>query len=90
MGGDQPNGFGLYDMGNLVHEWCSDWYQADSYRRSPARNPTGPSEGRRRASRGGSWRHWVTVTRCAARSSIPPDREYDDYGFRVAVAGGGS
>jgi formylglycine-generating enzyme required for sulfatase activity len=38
----------------------------------------------RRASRGGSWRHAVTVSRCAARSSLPPDFRYSDYGFRVA------
>ena len=38
----------------------------------------------RRASRGGSWRHQVNVTRCAARSSLPPDLRYNDYGFRVA------
>jgi len=38
----------------------------------------------RRASRGGSWRHQITVSRCDARSSLPPDFRYNDYGFRVA------
>jgi sulfatase modifying factor 1 len=38
----------------------------------------------RRASRGGSWRHQITVSRCDARSSLPPDFRYSDYGFRVA------
>jgi formylglycine-generating enzyme required for sulfatase activity len=85
VGLDSPNGLGLHNMGDLVHEWCSDWYDADYYRHSPARNPSGPQLGTRRSSRGGSWRHQVCVTRCAARSSIPPDRTYADYGFRVAV-----
>jgi len=79
-----PNGFGLYDICANVHEWCSDWYQTDFYLNSPDRNPRGPEEGQRKASRGGSWRHHVKVSRCAARSSIPPDFQYADYGFRVA------
>jgi formylglycine-generating enzyme required for sulfatase activity len=79
-----PNGFGLYDICQNVHEWCSDWYQADYYEHSPERNPPGPEAGERRASRGGSWRHHIKVTRCAARSSIPPGFKYADYGFRVA------
>jgi formylglycine-generating enzyme required for sulfatase activity len=79
-----PNGFGLYDICENVHEWCGDWYQADYYAGSPERNPTGPAQGNRRASRGGSWRHHIKVSRCAARSSIPPEFHYADYGFRVA------
>lgn len=79
-----PNAFGLYNVCDNVHEWCSDWYQADYYSVSPVRNPRGPDTGTRRASRGGSWRHHIKVSRCAARSSIPPEFQYADYGFRVA------
>jgi len=79
-----PNAFGLYDLCQNVHEWCSDWYQADYYAVGAERNPQGPATGERRASRGGSWRHHIKVTRCAARSSIPPDFQYADYSFRVA------
>jgi len=64
----EPNAFGLYDMCENVHEWCSDWFTA----------------GTRRASRGGSWRHAIKISRCAARSSLPPQFQYADYGFRVA------
>jgi formylglycine-generating enzyme required for sulfatase activity len=83
-----PNAFGLYNICNNVHEWCSDWYDPNYYSVSPDRNPRGPepssAQGQRKASRGGSWRHHVKVSRCSARSSIPPDFHYADYGFRVA------
>jgi sulfatase modifying factor 1 len=79
-----PNAFGLFDICENVHEWCSDWYQADYYAVSPERNPRGPESGDRKSSRGGSWRHHIKISRCAARSSIPPQFQYADYGFRVA------
>lgn len=79
-----PNAYGLYNMGDNVHEWCADWYDPDYYKHSPERNPGGPVDGKRRASRGGSWRHHIKVSRNAARSSIPPEFQYADYGFRIA------
>ena len=81
----RPNGFGLYDMCASVHEWCSDFYAADYYRASPERNPPGGPSGARKSSRGGSWRHRVRFSRCAARSSLDPSFHYADYGFRVAA-----
>jgi len=79
-----PNAFGLYNVCDNVHEWCSDCYDPDYYSTSPERNPRGPEHGQRKASRGGSWRHHIKVARCSARSSIPPEFQYADYGFRVA------
>jgi formylglycine-generating enzyme required for sulfatase activity len=83
------NGYGLHNLGDLVHEWCSDWYAADAYATATARDPIGPANGTRRVSRGGSWRHRIRVTRCAARSSLQPEGRYSDYGFRVVRSGGG-
>jgi len=80
--------WGFAGLGENVHEWCRDWYAADYYGVSPNSDPAGPEEGRRRASRGGSWRHAVKVTRCAARSSIPPHMRYPDYGFRLRAPEG--
>ena len=83
VGRGTANPYGIYDLCENVHEWCADWYQADYYAISPTNNPSGPASGERRASRGGSWRHHVKVSRVAARSSIPPAFQYADYGFRV-------
>jgi sulfatase modifying factor 1 len=78
-----PNGYGLFNMGDNVHEWCMDWYAEGYYAVSPDRNPTGPENGTRRVSRGGSWRHQIKASRAAHRSSLPPQFAYTDYGFRV-------
>jgi iron(II)-dependent oxidoreductase len=78
-----PNAFGVYGIAANVHEWCADWHAADYYATSPAANPAGPPTGRRRASRGGSWRHAVTISRSSARSKIDPAFRYTDYGFRT-------
>jgi len=83
VGEGSPNPFGLYDISENVHEWCFDWFDANYYSQSPHRNPQGPLSGDRRASRGGSWRHQIKISRCSARSSIPPSFQYADYGFRV-------
>ena len=66
------NAYGLHEVCENVHEWCAGWHDAETKTR--------------RASRGGSWRHQLKVSTCAARSSIPPTLRYADYGFRVAVS----
>lgn len=79
-----PNDFGIHGIGTNIHEWCADWHGRNYYDTSPARNPRGPESGVRRASRGGSWRHALTLSRNAARSKLDPTYRYTDYGFRVA------
>ena len=86
VGSEGPNGYGLFNMSEGGHEWCTDWFQADYYVESPVKNPKGPECGERRAARGGSWRHRVRYARCAARSALAPDRTFSDFGFRCALS----
>jgi formylglycine-generating enzyme required for sulfatase activity len=77
VGQGTPNGFDVLDPGTVVHEWCLDSYEPGLD--SPRATDPPP----RRASRGGSWRHRVRWSPPSARSSLPPDLRYADYGFRV-------
>ena len=83
---DAPNGFGLHDMGSNVHEWCADWYARDAYATHPPRDPRGPGSSDRRSARGGSWRHTLPYSRCAARSALDPTKRFTDFGFRLATS----
>ena len=79
----EPSDFGLYGIAANIHEWCADWHSKTYYSESPTRAPGGPAAGIRRASRGGSWRHAVTISRNSARSKLDPSFRYTDYGFRL-------
>ncbi len=80
----EPNAYGLYGIAANIHEWCADWHAPTYYAEAPAHNPMGPEIGVRRVSRGGAWRHALTISRTAARSKLDPSFRYTDYGFRVA------
>eukprot|EP00977_Amphora_coffeiformis_P018745 scaffold6688_cov181-Amphora_coffeaeformis.AAC.8 len=45
VGQKKPNPFGIYDMYGQVYERVSDKYSVDYYKRSPEKDPTGPSQG---------------------------------------------
>ena len=82
----EPNDFGLYGIAANIHEWCSDWHSRN-YIGTTEHNPSGPSQGIRRSSRGGSWRHASTISRTSARSKLDPAFRYSDYGFRLVRRG---
>ena len=67
VGSFKPNGYGLYDMGGNVWEWCQDWYNSNKTRR---------------VLRGGSWNDPSSNLRAANRYGYYPSNSYYYLGFR--------
>ena len=67
VGSFKPNGYGLYDMGGNVWEWCQDRYDSDKTSR---------------ILRGGSWYGNTVSLRAAFRFGNGPSNAGISYGFR--------
>ena len=91
------NAYGLLDMTGNVEEWCWDVYSRAAYKKRAAQgvNPAGPSEGKTRVVRGGSWitgqkEEWASKSleaqryhlRIADRTWRDPGRGQHFRGFR--------
>jgi len=81
VGQKSPNAWGVYDVQGNVWEWVLDWYSPDYYEESPADNPQGPSTGKLRVCRGGSWYNetcWLPL-----RNRASPTYRANNIGFRM-------
>jgi formylglycine-generating enzyme required for sulfatase activity len=83
VGRFKPNGFGVQDMHGNAATWCADWYDPNYYATSGTNNPTGPTSGRLRAVRGGSWQFYPHMCRSASRNACDPLRRETFLGMRV-------
>ena len=86
VGSFAANGYGLYDMGGNLWEWCNDWYDSSYYSSSPDTDPQGPSTSSYRVLRGGCWSYDASVCRVAYRDGSYPDYRFSDFGFRLALS----
>lgn len=76
--------YGLHHMAGNVAEWVNDWFGFDYYAYMPERNPPGPTSGRYKGVRGGSWKSKPNMLRTATRGGSPADQRSPTVGFRCA------
>lgn len=79
----RANAWGFYDMHGNVSEWVQDYYDKNYYSSSPEKDPVGPSTGRKRVVRGGSWINQAYSCRSAFRGYFSADYTDSDFGFRI-------
>jgi formylglycine-generating enzyme required for sulfatase activity len=80
--------FGILDMVGNVWEWCADWFAPGYGSEAAQNNPAGPSSGKDRVCRGGSWMNHAYSCRTTMRARRPPDFSDNYIGFRVACVSG--
>jgi eukaryotic-like serine/threonine-protein kinase len=89
--GSYENGkspYGVYDMAGNAWEWVADWYSETYYLDTPLTNPTGPTTGKYRVLRGGSWLDDETIVTTSNRGWNQLEFFTNiDFGFRCAMDG---
>jgi len=76
---------GAFDMAGNVWEWVKDYFSDNYYAESPTSDPQGPTTGRMRVKRGGSWDLPPNDCRLAIRPGSEPDGRHAGHGFRAAL-----
>lgn len=78
-----PNAWGIYDLQGNVGEWVYDWY--DFLENRSVTDPVGPTNGKLRTIRGGSFQNRRNSLTVWQRGGLPPDAQLSYIGFRVCA-----
>ncbi len=81
-----PNKYGLHNMVGNVWEWVEDWWTT-RHSGEFVRDPRGPSTGKDKVKKGGSYmchKEYCYRYRCSSRSLNTPDSSASNLGFRCA------
>ncbi len=79
-----PNELRLYNMSGNVYEWVLDWY--GDYPTGPVVNPTGPSSGTCKVTRGGSFNSAADMSEVTYRNgALAPSFDGANVGFRLVL-----
>ncbi len=81
----KPNAWGLHDMLGNLWEWTSDWYSRSTYNNGNRINPIGPSKGRSKVRRGGSFHCPLYQVRPGYRAANQTDVIYSVLGIRIVA-----
>jgi sulfatase modifying factor 1 len=84
IGRKQSNPLGLYDMSGNAEEWCADYYLGNYGSKNTVENPQGPTGGKSRVVRGGSFESPGVETIVVRRAAYLPDTKASSLGFRLA------
>jgi len=87
VGLKRASGFGIYDILGNVWQWVNDWYDTNYYQNSPSQDPRGPTTGRLRVVRGGSWGNIPRLVRVSFRGRDNPATRGNFGGFRCGADG---
>jgi formylglycine-generating enzyme required for sulfatase activity/tRNA A-37 threonylcarbamoyl transferase component Bud32 len=85
VAGLKENAWGLHDMYGNVWEWCQDFYDANYYKTSPPKDPSGIDAGAAHIIRGGSFSIAPMYCRSALRYPAATGYRTNDIGFRIVL-----